>query len=294
MMRQLLAEAAHGEEGVIYTETQAKHGGDGEDEDGHIVDACEEVQSGESDDNARASDQDRNARSHEATEGDDQDRERKRKRVLFSFPNVLVACLRDVEVYGRGPGDVGFELPGADLLSHLVHEPLCLFRRHIGADERIAPLATIRDEPRIFRLGVADHVAHRIHFADLVEGSVLGLLKLRAPGGKAVALEYYGEGRRRDAELLEHDVLNPLGLGLRTVVTATLQAVREVGGEKSAADEECPPDERYEPAIAVDHTTQSIKGSQRLSRTFLNRSTSNRLWYPKRKSARVASITEYV
>jgi hypothetical protein len=70
---------------------------------------------------------------------------------------------------------------------------------------------------------VGDYVANFGHLVHLCERTPLRLLKPLAAGGETFTLEDHRQGRRRDAELLGHEILHPLGLRIRALEAAALE-----------------------------------------------------------------------
>ena len=74
----------------------------------------------------------------------------------------------------------------------------------------------------VLRAVVGGYESGLLHLPKRFERRVFRLLVLVAFYGEAFTLEDYGEGCRGDAELLDHEILHPLGLRTGAVEPAAL------------------------------------------------------------------------
>jgi hypothetical protein len=204
--------------------------------DGHVVEAGDEVQRGERGQDARTTDQDRHPGGDQRAEGEHEYDHGEREGVLLGALDVLVAGLFEVLVDGGCPGHVGLEIFRADPLANLLHDVAGLVYGDVEGDHRVRLLPVLRDEPLVFGPGVRRHVADLVQLAHLCQRAFLFGLELLAPRGRAVALEDHRQGRGGELELLGHQALHPLGLGVRALETAALQTSRKIRGEEHARD----------------------------------------------------------
>ena len=203
-------------------------------EDGHVVVSGDEVEGCERRQDARPADYDRHPGGNNRPEGDHKDHQREREGEFLSVADILVARVLDVQIHGRRSRHVGLQALRTDLAPHLLDQALSFIHRRLEADQSVALLAVFRDETRVFGVGISGYEPYVRQLVDIRQCLLFLGSELLAAGRGVLALEHYRQRRGRDAEVLDHRVLDLLGFGVGPLETAALQTVGEVGGEESA------------------------------------------------------------